>query len=115
MIFKYFSEEYLDIKVSETMEDKKLEEFIYQKIANYTSSMYEMTISVALKSVWELISRTNKYIDETEPWKLAKDETKKDRLGNVMAHLAESLRVSAVLLQPFLTEAPSAIFYQLGI
>src|SRR5699024_511280 len=71
--------------------------------------------SVALQSVWELISRTNKYIDETEPWKLAKDETKKDRLGNVMAHLAESLRVTAVLLQPFLTEAPSAIFYQLGI
>ncbi|HLR53357.1 MAG TPA: methionine--tRNA ligase [Pseudogracilibacillus sp.] len=115
MISKYFSGETPALKVSETTEDKQLEEFIDQKIANYTSSMDEMKFSVALQSVWELISRTNKYIDETEPWKLAKDETKKDRLGNVMAHLAESLRVTAVLLQPFLTEAPSAIFYQLGI
>ena len=115
MISKYFSGETPALKVSETTEDQQLEEFMDQKIANYTSSMDEMKFSVALQSVWELISRTNKYIDETEPWKLAKDETKKERLGNVMAHLAESLRVTAVLLQPFLTEAPSAIFYQLGI
>src|SRR5699024_5126706 len=115
MISKYFSGETPALKVSETTEDKQLEEFIDQKIANYTSSMDEMKFSVALQSVWELISRTNKYIDETEPWKLAKDETKKDRLGNVMAHLAESLRVTAVLLQPFSTMAQSAIFDQLGI
>src|SRR5699024_2228 len=61
------------------------------------------------------ISRTNKYIDETEPWVLAKDESKQERLGNVMAHLAESLRVAGVMLQPFLTDSPEEIFKQLGI
>src|SRR5699024_1227487 len=58
---------------------------------------------------------TNKYIDETEPWVLAKDESKQERLGNVMAHLAESLRVAGVMLQPFLTDSPEEIFKQLGI
>jgi len=62
-----------------------------------------------------LISRTNKYIDENEPWVLIKDEEKKARLGNVMAHLVESLRVTAIMLQPFLTQAPKAIFSQIGI
>src|SRR5699024_5219632 len=70
---------------------------------------------VALSSLWQLISRTNKYIDETEPWILAKDDTNKERLGNVMAHLAESLRKIAIMLQPFLTEAPKEIFRQLGL
>src|SRR5699024_8560170 len=63
----------------------------------------------------QLISRTNKYIDETEPWILAREEEKRNRLGNVMAHLVESIRISAVMLQPFLTEAPKEIFKQLGI
>src|SRR5699024_6426165 len=71
--------------------------------------------SVALSAIWRLISRTNKYIDETTPWVLAKDENKKERLGNVMAHLAESLRVVGILLKPFLTEAPEQVFTQLGI
>lgn len=62
-----------------------------------------------------MISRTNKYIDETEPWVLAKEESNKERLGNVMAHLAESLRKAAVMLQPFLTESPTEIFRQLNI
>src|SRR5699024_10386747 len=71
--------------------------------------------SDALSSIWQLIGRTNKYIDETEPWVLAKDETQKIRLGNVMAHLVESLRKIAILLKPFLTEAPEKIFQQLSI
>src|SRR5690625_1423801 len=74
-----------------------------------------MQFSVALSSIWQLVSRTNKYIDETEPWVLAREEKQKSRLGHVMAHLAESLRKIAVLLQPFLTEAPKEIFKQLGV
>src|SRR5699024_10474008 len=71
--------------------------------------------SVALTAIWQLISRTNKYIDETTPWVLAKDDSQQKRLGNVMAHLVESLRVVAVMLQPVLTDAPAEIFKHLGI
>src|SRR5699024_7055627 len=66
-------------------------------------------------SLWQLINRSNKYIDETEPWVLARDEANKKRLGNVMAHIAESLRKIAIMLQPFLTEPPVEIFRQIGI
>ncbi|WP_041499180.1 methionine--tRNA ligase subunit beta, partial [Staphylococcus aureus] len=59
--------------------------------------------------------RTNKYIDETTPWVLAKDDSQKDMLGNVMAHLVENIRYAAVLLRPFLTHAPKEIFEQLNI
>ncbi|MFP3361066.1 methionine--tRNA ligase, partial [Planococcus sp. SIMBA_143] len=65
--------------------------------------------------IWQLISRTNKYIDETEPWILAKDEANKEKLGAVMVHLAESLRQVGILLQPFLTQTPKKIWAQLGI
>src|SRR5699024_2118793 len=92
-----------------------LESFIKDTVAKVTKAMDNMQFSVALSSVWELVSRTNKYIDETEPWVLARNEDSKERLGNVMAHLAESLRVISVMLQPFLTEAPHEIYKQLGI
>src|SRR5690625_7801414 len=74
-----------------------------------------MRFSHSLRTIWELISRTNKYIDENEPWVLARDEEKRDRLGNVLAHLVESLRKIAILLKPFLTKTPVEIFKQLGI
>ncbi|PTK06156.1 methionine--tRNA ligase, partial [Mammaliicoccus sciuri] len=64
---------------------------------------------------WKCISRTNKYIDETTHWVLAKDDSQKDMLGNVMAHLVENIRYAAVLLRPFLTHAPKEIFEQLNI
>src|SRR5699024_1637104 len=100
---------------SETAIEKSLEELQNETIEKVENAMDNMQFSVALSSLWQLISRTNKYIDETEPWILAKDEANKERLGNVMAHLAESLRFTAVMLQPFLTEAPEKIFTQLGI
>ena len=74
-----------------------------------------MEFSVALASIWQLVSRTNKYIDETSPWTLAKDESKQGELASVMNHLAESLRIISILLQPFLTIAPLKIRSQLGI
>src|SRR5699024_11111874 len=100
---------------SETAIEKSLEELQNETIEKVENAMDNMQFSVALSSLWQLISRTNKYIDETEPWILAKDEANKERLGNVMAHLAESLRKIAIMLQPFLTEAPKEIFRQLGL
>ncbi|MGX7418163.1 methionine--tRNA ligase [Carnobacterium gallinarum] len=95
--------------------DAPLKELAAEVVVNYQTEMDNMQFSTALAEVWRLISRANKYIDETEPWKLVKDETKKAELDSVMVHLAESLRVSGILLQPFLTHAPKEIFAQLGI
>lgn len=115
MIDKYFDGEISQFNKSETNEDKELERVISETVVKVEASMEEMQFSVALTEIWQLISRTNKYIDETAPWVLARDEDQKDRLGNVMAHLAESLRVVGVMLQSFLTESPREIFKQLGI
>jgi len=115
MINKYFDGEIPAYKASETEIDESLEAFGKATIEKVEEAMENMQFSVALSSLWQLISRTNKYIDETEPWVLAKDEASKERLGNVMAHLAESLRKAAVMLQPFLTESPAEMFRQLNI
>ena len=69
----------------------------------------------ALSEIWSLVSRTNKYIDETMPWALAKDEGKKARLAKVLYNLSESVRTIAVLLMPFMPETAEKIFAQLGI
>ncbi len=79
-------------EASETKEDQILEELIGETVEKVEEAMEEIQFSVALSAIWQLISRSNKYIDETEPWILAKDETQKDRLGNVMAHLAEIIK-----------------------
>lgn len=115
MIVKYFDGEIPACKASETDVDQELEQFAKETIVKVEDAMENMQFSVALSSLWQLISRTNKYIDETTPWVLAKDETQKERLGNVMAHLAESLRKTAIMLQPFLPETPVEMFRQLNI
>lgn len=115
MIDRYFAGEMPAYQAAETALDEEVEAFMRKTITEVEEALDEMQFSVALTSIWQLISRTNKYIDETTPWALAKDPEQKERLGNVMAHLAESLRVVAVVLQPFITEAPKEIFRQLGV
>ena len=77
--------------------------------------MENLQFSVALTAISQFVSRSNKYIDETQPWALARDEAKRDELASVMSHLIESLRIASILLQPFLTRAPHKIWEQLGI
>lgn len=115
MIGRYFDGEIPEFRLAENKEDEELEQVITETVNKVENAMEEMQFSTALSAIWQLVSRTNKYIDETEPWKLAKEDEKRNRLGNVMAHLVESLRITAVMLQPFLTEAPKEIFNQLGI
>lgn len=95
--------------------DKQLADMGLDTVKKYEEAMENMEFSVALSSLWQFVSRTNKYIDETQPWALAKDEEKREDLGSVMSHLAESLRRVAVLLQPFLTRTPKNIFEQLNL
>ncbi|MCP8618160.1 methionine--tRNA ligase [Salirhabdus salicampi] len=115
MINKYFDGNIPQVMGAETQFDQNLQTFAKETKVKVEESMENMEFSVALTDLWRFVSRTNKYIDETEPWVLAKDESQKDRLGNVMAHLAESLRHIGIMLQPFLTETPQKLFHQLGI
>jgi methionyl-tRNA synthetase len=115
MIDKYFDGHVPTYQGAVTDFDEQLVQFAKETVKKYEEAMEKMEFSVALSTLWQLISRTNKYIDETQPWILAKEEEKKASLASVMAHLAESLRQVAVMLQPFLTRTPEKIFAQLGI
>ncbi|QIB27788.1 methionine--tRNA ligase [Caloranaerobacter azorensis] len=77
--------------------------------------MDKLNFSSALEEIWKLIGRTNKYIDETMPWVLAKEEGKKDRLDTVLYNLAESIRIISVLVRPFMEKTSNAIWRQLGL
>lgn len=79
-----------------------------------TSKMDELKIGEALTEIFEVLRKCNKYIDDTMPWSLAKDESKKARLGTVLYNLLESIRICAVYLNPFLTETSDKIFKQLN-
>ena len=74
----------------------------------------KLNFSVALTNIWKFVSRTNKYIDETAPWALAKDEAKKARLAEVMYNLCESIRIISILIAPFMPETTVKIREQLG-
>lgn len=115
MINKYFDGELPAYQGPQHELDAEMEQMALDTVKAYHESMENLQFSVALATVWKFISRTNKYIDETTPWVLAKDETQKDMLGNVMTHLVENIRFAAVLLRPFLTNAPYQIFEQLNI
>ncbi|ADP34677.1 methionine--tRNA ligase [Bacillus atrophaeus] len=115
MINKYFDGNLGSYEGTITEFDQTLSSVAEETVKSYERAMENMEFSVALSTLWQLISRTNKYIDETAPWVLAKDPAKEKELQSVMYHLAESLRISAVLLQPFLTKTPKKMFEQLGI
>ena len=77
--------------------------------------MNEFQFSLALSDIWQFIARCNKYIDQTEPWVLAKDESNRERLGTVMYHLIESIRIVAALIAPVMPHTPAKICEQIGL
>ena len=115
MINKYFDGEIPAYEANVTEFDESLVNFKDEMTIKFDSAMDGFQFSVALSELWGFVRRTNKYIDETAPWALARDEEKRHELASVMSHLAESLRITAVMLQPFLTEAPKKMFEQLGL
>ncbi|OQQ75819.1 methionine--tRNA ligase [Ligilactobacillus salivarius] len=115
MINKYRGGQIPELKSGVTAFDKDLEDVAANTIKNFEEQMDSVHFSNALDEVWKLVARSNKYIDETEPWILAKDKTKKDELDSVLAHLAASLRLVAILIQPVMTHTPKEIFAQLGL
>ncbi len=115
MINKYFDGA-IPVTQSESTEfDAALIQFAEETVDKYEENMEKMQFSMVLGDLWGLVSRTNKYIDETQPWVLAKDEALKGQLAAVMTNLAESLRHIATLIQPFMTNSPKEIVKQLGL
>ena len=83
-------------------------------VSKFTALMDDFRLSEAAECVFDMLSRANKYIDETTPWILAKDEAQKDRLGTVLYNLLETLRIGAVLLYPFIPSTAEEIFRELN-
>ncbi|MDI6605315.1 MAG: methionine--tRNA ligase [Thermoanaerobacteraceae bacterium] len=94
--------------------DEELKSMAQQLPADVEIYMDKLQFSNALIEIWKLVNRANKYIDETMPWILAKDENKKDRLGTVLYNLAEVLRFISILIMPFMPNTPNEIFEQMG-
>jgi len=95
--------------------DKSLKADAAETVKFFDENMQKMELSLTIKKVWAFISRANKYIDETAPWALAKDETKKQELANVMYNLVESLRHISVLIEPFMPITAERIWQQLNL
>ena len=115
MINKYFGGQVPAYVENVTDFDADLAKVVAENIEEFHKQMKAVDFPRALDAVWNIISRTNKYIDETAPWVLAKEDGDKEQLAAVMAHLAASLRVVAHLIQPFMMTTSNAIMEQLGL
>ena len=113
MVNKYFDGEILKPEVKEDIDDELIK-LALEMPNNVQEKMTELKVSASLDEIFKLLRRSNKYIDETYPWILGKDEDKKGRLASVLYNLLESIRFSAVMLQPFMPETSERIFEQLN-
>lgn len=110
---KYFKGEVSNPKVAEPV-DEELISLALDTPKRVEKLMDELHVGDALDEIFVLLKRCNKYIDETTPWVLAKDEAKKDRLATVLYNLLESIRFAAVLLQSFMPETAEKILVSIG-
>ena len=110
---KYFEGKVTNKKVSDELDVEFINK-INALYDNVSAKMDKLQISDAISEIFELLRASNKYIDETTPWTLAKDEALTDRLETVLYNLLEAIRVCAVLLNPFLTKTSESIFEQIN-
>ena len=94
--------------------DGEFKEYIVSRKSVIDEKMNNLRVADALEEVIDIFRRCNKYIDETMPWVLAKDETRKERLATVLYNLIEGIRISAVLLRAFMPDTSDKIFYQIN-
>ncbi|MBR2578300.1 MAG: methionine--tRNA ligase, partial [Erysipelotrichaceae bacterium] len=95
-------------------EDKDFRDFILDSVKTVDEKMGQLRVGDAMEAVMELFRRCNKYIDETAPWTLGKDESKKDRLNEVLYNLLEGIRIGTVLMEPFMPETSEKVYKQIG-
>ena len=110
---KYFGGEVMPSDTTETVDDD-LKKVLINSVKEVEKCMDDFRVSDALETIFSAARRSNKYIDETTPWLLAKDESKKARLGTVLYNLLESIRIIAVQLKPFMPETSDKILAQLN-
>jgi methionyl-tRNA synthetase len=110
---KYFDGEVVQTGVTDTI-DQGLKDLVTSLGDKVKAHMDELKVSEAIDDIFEVLRASNKYIDETMPWALAKEEDKQDRLKEVLYNLLESIRVCAVYLQAFLPETSEKIFKQIN-
>ena len=113
MTNKYLDGVVADKGVSEEVDDN-LKQFVLATPAKVTAKMDQLRVADAITEVFALFKRCNKYIDETEPWVLGKDEAKKDRLSTVLYNLVEAITIGASLLEAFMPDTTDKILAQLG-
>ncbi len=111
---KYFGGVVADKGVEDKAIDEDLKAVVTGALEKVQNKMTDLKVADALTEIFAVFKRCNKYIDETEPWVLAKDEAKADRLATVMYNLVESITIGASLLQPFMPETAEKIAVQLN-
>lgn len=115
MVEKYFDGIVPVYVENATEHDAALVRLAEETVNRVEKAMESMQFSIALTAIWDLVRAGNKYIENTQPWELAKDPAKKDTLGSVLYHLLEVLRIVSVLVQPFMTQVPRKMWEHLGI
>ncbi len=113
MVNKYFDGKIENKKVEEPL-DKELLSLINDLKAKTDEKIESLEISKALEAIFDVLRASNKYIDDTAPWILAKDDTKKDRLETVLYNLLESIRITATILEAFMPTSSKNVLSQIG-
>ena len=114
MVNKYFDGKVPEYNGTPNEADKELEQYALKQIDAFDEKWNNYETANSIQEIWNLIARTNKYIDETMPWKLAKEE-ETEKLASCMYHLIENLRKIAILISPFMNDTAQNIFEQIGI
>ena len=114
MVNKYFAGQVPEYTGTPNEVDKEIEDFSNTQKEKFETLFENFEIANSIQEIWNLVSRTNKYIDETAPWTLAKEE-KQEELKSAMYHLIENLRRIAILIKPFMNETSENILRQIGI
>lgn len=115
MVEKYFDGVVPAYEANATKYDAALVRLAEETVNRVEKAMDHMQFSTALTAIWDLVRAGNKYIENTQPWELAKDPAKRNMLGSVLYHLLEVLRIVSVLIQPFMTRVPQKMWEHLGI
>lgn len=114
MVNKYFDGQVPEYNGRPNEVDESLENACTEQIEKFEKLFENFEIANSIQEIWALVSRTNKYIDETMPWQLAKEEDT-EKLKSSMYHLIENLRKIAILIKPFMDETSENILRQIGI
>ncbi len=115
MISQYCNQEIPSPGTKREIYDTELKNFALKTIKEYLTQMDNLALNLALESIWQFIRRTNKYIDQTEPWVLGRDKLQKERLSTILYNLAESIRLTTILIYPFMPVKAQEIWRQLGL